>query len=600
MPNYKAPTRETLFVLSEVLKIGDLAHLPGYDMLDEDTVEAMIEEAGRFANEVLAPLNKVGDQHGCKFNPDGSVTTPPGFRDAYKQYCDAGWGTLALAEEFGGQDLPHVLHSAFEEYFAAANHGFMMYPGLTHGSVSAIMATGSQELQESYLPKLVSGEWLGTMGLTEPHAGTDLGLIRTRAEPVADGAYQITGTKIFLSGGEHDLTENIIHLVLAKTPGAPEGSRGISLFLVPKFFARDDGGVPQRNGVFCGSIEEKMGIHGSATCVMNFEGATGWLVGEENKGLGAMFVMMNAARLSVGSQGLGHAERAMQNASIYALERRQGRGMGERPDPDAPADPLIVHPDVRRLLLDARGFTEAMRTLILWGSVLVDLSHKAESDEARQEADDLVSFLTPVIKAHSSDRGFQTTVDMQQIYGGHGYTTDYGIEQIVRDARIPMIYEGANGVQAMDLAGRKLMRDGGTVAARFFTMIKQECEEAPADLSFIADPLGKAVHHGEAAAEWLLEHGKTNPNDLGSGSYAFLNLVGTLSLGLMWLRITSAASTMLASGEGDKAFLKMKLAVAKHYAEQQLPLCTAFRHRVKAGSANLMDVPADAFAPADR
>jgi len=596
MPEYRAPTRDVRFVVNELFGLEEYGHLPGFDMATPDMVDAIVEEAGRFCSDIIAPLNQVGDREGCTLHPDGSVTTPTGFKDAYRQYCESGWGTLGLPAEFGGQGMPHVLHAVFEEFLSAACHAFMMYPGLTHGSVSAIMSHGSDELKATWLPRLVSGEWLGTMALTEPHCGTDLGLLRTRAEPLADGSYAITGEKIFHSGGEQDLTGNIVHLVLARTPEAPAGTRGISLFVVPKFLLDADGSPAERNGVRCGSIEHKMGIHGNATCVSNFEGAKGWLVGEENKGLAAMFVMMNAARLSVGAQGLGQAENAMQNAARYACERQQGRAMGQRQDAGAAADPLIVHPDVRRLLMDARAFTEGMRALLLWGSLQVDLAHKAESAEEREAADALISFLTPVIKGFGSDRGFQTTVDMQQILGGHGYIAEYGMDQFVRDARVAMIYEGANGVQALDLAGRKLVRDGGAVAKRFFALISNECAAAGKELGFIADPLGKAVHHGEAAAEALLANGAQDPDALGAGSYAFMELAGTLALGLMWLRMARTAADKLAAGEGDPAFYEAKLVTARFYAEQRLPLATAYRHRAKAGAEAMMAIPAAVLA----
>ena len=599
MPEYKAPVRDTRFIINEVLKLDQFADLPGFDMATPDMVDAILEEAGKFCSEVVAPLNQTGDREGCTRHDDGSVTTPSGFKDAYAQFQASGWGTLAMPAEYGGQGLPHVLHGAFEEFLAASNLAFQMYPGIAIGSVSCIEGNASQELKDLYLPRLVSGEWLGTMALTEPHCGTDLGLLRTRAEPLDDGSYTLTGTKMFISGGEHDLTENIVHLVLARLPDAPEGSRGISLFLVPKFLVEEDGSLGERNPAYCGSIEEKMGIHGNATCVMNFDGAKGWLVGQPHAGLLAMFIMMNAARLSVGAQSVGIADNASQNAAAYACERIQGRAAGERPDATAPADPLIVHPDVRRLLMETRCFTEGMRALLLWGSLQVDLAHKAEDEAQRKEADAMVSLLTPVIKGFGSDRGFKAAVDMQQIFGGHGYIEEYGMEQFVRDARVPMLYEGANGVQALDLAGRKVARDGGAVATRFFEMISSECEASPEALSFISDPLGKAVHHGEAAVAALLGNAKEDPNALGAGSYAFMELMGTLALGLMWLRQAQAASAGLESGEGDTAFYRAKLTTARFYAENFLPQATALRHRVKAGAAATMELPAELFMSGD-
>ena len=560
MPSYAPPLRDVRFVLDRLLDLD----------VDADLVDAILTEAGRFAAEVVAPLNPVGDRVGCQRNPDGSVTTPPGFREAYAQYRDSGWGTLALPEEHGGQGLPHVLATVVEEFLNSACHAFTMYPCLTHGAVSVLMERASEELKAAYLPKLVSGEWLGTMALTEPQAGTDLGLIRTKAEPRGDGSFALTGEKIFCSGGEHDLTDNIVHLVLAKLPGAPEGSRGISLFLVPKVLS--DG---TRNAAACGAIEHKMGIHGSATCAMNFDGATGWLVGGENEGLAAMFIMMNAARLSCGNQGLAQAELAYQNAAAYALERRQGRAAGSK----EAADPLVVHPDVRRLLMDARAFTEGFRALVLWTAWQLD-----------RDQDELVSFLTPVIKAYGTDRGFETAVAMQQVFGGHGYVAEWGMEQIVRDARVAMLYEGANGVQALDLVGRKLLRDGGVVAERFFALVEGECETAPSELHGIAAPLRETMHEAREAALWLVSVASKDPNDLGAGAYAFLQLVGLLAMGWMWLRLAVAALP-----EGDDPFCAAKLTTARHFAARALPEAAGLRRKVEAGAATLMALPPESF-----
>ena len=579
MPSYTAPVRDVRFVLTRLLDLD--SHV------DADLTDAILSEAGRFAADVIAPLNQPGDRVGCTRHADGTVTTPPGYREAYARYRDAGWGTLALPEEHGGQGLPHVLATAVEEFLDSACHAFNMYPGLTHGAVSVLLDRGSDALKAAYLGKRVSGEWLGTMALTEAQAGTDLGLIRTRAEPSGDDTFAVTGEKIFCSGGEHDLTDNIVHLVLAKLPGAPEGSRGISLLVVPKVLP--DGG---RNAVTCGAIEHKMGIHGSATCVLNFDGATGWLVGGANEGLAAMFIMMNAARLSCGNQGLAQAELAYQNAAAYALDRRQGRGalrqtQGER---SADADPLIVHPDVRRLLLNARAFIEGFRALVLWTAWQIDRSHQAESETERAEAGALVSLLTPVIKAYGTDRGFETAVAMQQVFGGHGYVAEWGMEQIVRDARVAMLYEGANAVQALDLVGRKLLRDGGVVAERFIALVEGECETAPAELHFLGAPLREAMHEAREAALWLLSAGKAQPNDLGAGSYAFLQLVGVVAVGWMWLRLAKAALA-----EPDDPFCAAKLATARHYALHALPQAVALRRKVEAGADVLMALPAEAF-----
>jgi alkylation response protein AidB-like acyl-CoA dehydrogenase len=568
MTRYVPPLRDTHFILTRLLDIES--------RLDGDMVEMILSEAGRFAADVIAPLNQPGDRAGCTRHADGTVTTPPGYAEAYRQYREAGWGTLGLPEEHGGQGLPHLLATAVEEFLDSACHAFNMYPGLTSGAVAALMERGSDELKAAYLPKLVSGEWLGTMALTEAHAGTDLGLIRTRAEPRDDGSYRLTGEKIFCSGGEHDLTDNIVHLVLAKTPGAPQGSRGISLFVASKVLP--DG---SRNAVGCGAIEHKMGVHGSATCVMNFDGATGWLVGAENEGLAAMFIMMNAARLSCGNQGLAQAELAYQNAVAYALDRKQGRAPGSK----QAADPLIVHPDVRRMLMDARAFTEGFRALVLWAAHLID---RADAGDAAAEA--LVGLLTPVIKAYGTDRGFETAVAMQQVFGGHGYIAEWGMEQIVRDARVAMLYEGANGVQALDLVGRKLLRDGGVTAERFVALIEGECETAPPELHFLSAPLREAMHEAREAALWLLSAGKGDPNDRGAGSYAFLQLMGVVAIGWMWLRLAKAALPDITD-----PFCAAKLATARHYALHALPQAVTLRRKVEAGAESVMALPAEAF-----
>jgi alkylation response protein AidB-like acyl-CoA dehydrogenase len=577
MPGYSPPARDTRFVLFELLRIADHPELA----VDSELADTIVDEAGRFAAEVIAPLNRVSDEQGCTRRADGSVTTPDGFRHAYRAYIDSGWGTLVLPVEFGGQGLPHVMATVVEEYLDSACHAFNMYPGLTHGAVAALVAKGSEELKAAYLPKLVSGEWLGTMALTEPQAGTDIGLIRTRAEPQADGSYRLTGEKIFCSGGEHDLTDNIVHLVLAKLPDAPDGSRGISLFVVPKVLP--DG---SRNAAACGAIEHKMGVHGSATCAMNFDGATGWLVGEPNAGLAAMFIMMNAARLSCGNQGVAQAELAYQNAAAYVLERKQGRARGS----SAPADPLVAHPDVRRMLMDARAFTEGMRALVAWTALQIDLSHRGESERERAAADAVVGFLTPVIKGFGTDKGFETAVAMQQCFGGHGYIAEYGMEQIVRDARVAMIYEGANGVQALDLAARKLARDKGQVAESFLALVEGTSDCADPALGFIALPLCEAVHEAREAARFLVTRAVEYPHVLGAGSYAFMHLVGTLALGWMWLRMAEVALPK----EGEP-FYAAKLSTARFYAERWLPECALLRRQVEAGASSIMALDPEQF-----
>lgn len=591
MPTYTAPTKDMQFLLHDVLKVSE-SETPGYADLDRDFTNAILEEAGRLNSEVVAPLNVVGDQEGCRLE-NGVVYTPSGFKEAFEQVKEGGWTGLDMPEEFGGQNMPVVLGTAVGEMFSAANQAFTMYQGLTHGAASAILAHGTDEQKATYLPNMVSCEWTGTMNLTEPHCGTDLGLMRTKAEPQDDGSFKVSGQKIFISAGEHDMADNIIHLVLAKIPGGPEGIKGVSLFIVPKFMVNEDGSLGARNGVSVGNIEKKMGIHGNSTCVMNYDEATGYLLGDEHKGMRAMFTMMNEARLGVGMQGLSQAEGAYQNAVAYAKDRLQGRDVTGAKNPDGPADPLIVHPDIRRALMDQKSFIEGGRAFLLWGAQLIDEAHRSGD----KDADGLVSLLTPVIKGFLTDQGYDMTVQAQQVYGGHGYIEEHGMSQFTRDARITMIYEGANGVQALDLVGRKLAQDGGKHVMAFFDLVKSFCKEQGEDeamADFIA-PLKTASKHLQAAGMYFMQNGMKNPNHALAGSYDFMHLFGHVCLGLMWGRMARASLDAIAAGTSDVAFHETKLATARYYMARRLPATAMHLARIESGADTVMALDAEAF-----
>ena len=596
MTVYNAPVRDMQFVLQDVLQMSKYSNLPGFADASDDIVDAILEEGAKLAGNVLHPLNQSGDHEGCKRHEDGSVTTPAGFKEAYDAFREGGWQGLSFDPDYGGQGLPYILSVVMNEMISSANMAFGMYPGLAMGAAQAIYAHGTEEQKQTYLPKMVSGEWGGTMNLTEPHCGTDLGLLRTKAAPQDDGSYKISGTKIFISAGEHDLTDNIIHLVLARIEGAPEGVKGISLFIVPKYIVNEDGSLGARNGVSCGSIEEKMGIHANSTCVMNYDEATGYLVGEAHKGLKAMFVMMNEARLGVGIQGLAISEVAYQNGAAYAIDRLQGRALTGAKEPEKPADPIIVHPDVRRMLLDQKAFNEGARAWMYWTALHADLQHKSEDEETIQKADDYMGLMTPILKAYLTDKGYAHATNAQQVLGGHGYVQEWGMEQFVRDARIAMIYEGANGIQALDLVGRKLMKDGGRAWQAFFKEIDEFIadNDGNADLKPYLEGLADAKKDVEEATQWLAANAMTNFNNAGAGSTDYLYMFALLCLAHGWANLAKAALDRKAAGDTD-AFFDTKLITGKYFLERVLPDIKAHLAKLKTGADTMMSMPREAF-----
>ena len=597
MPSYNAPLRDMKFLLHELLEApAKLTTYESFAEVEQDLLDAILEESGKFSSEVLAPLNVVGDQEGCTRHDDGSVTTPAGFKEAYKTMVDNGWVSLGHPTDYGGQGLPGVLNIAAGEMQSAANMAFAMYPGLTNGAIKAILIGGSEDQKQAYLPKMVSGEWTGTMNLTEPHCGTDLGLIKTKAEPNADGSYKISGQKIFISAGEHDMSENIVHLVLARVQGAPEGVKGISLFIVPKFKLDKDGNPSEKNGVSCGAIEHKMGIHGNSTCVMNYDDAEGYMIGEENKGLRVMFVMMNRARLDVGMQGLSQSEVAYQNAVAYAKDRLQGRSLTGPKNPEGPADSLIVHPDVRRMLMETRAFNEGARALVFWAALMEDLETVHEDEKFRERCDDLLGLLTPVIKGYLTDMSMVTTINCQQVFGGHGFIEEWGMSQFVRDNRITMIYEGANGVQALDLVGRKLARKGGRALRTYSAEVDKFLADNSDDKA-IADFI-EALKDSKAklteATMWLMQNGMSNPDNAGASSMDYLHIMGLTTFSYMWAKMAVVAQAKIDAGDKDE-FYANKLITGRFFIKRMLPQINAHLAKLKSGAEPVMALSAQAF-----
>lgn len=593
MSQFKAPKRDLNFVLKDVLKAEEHYASIGRDDVNNDFLDAIIDACAQISEEVIAPTNAAGDSEGCQWD-EGVVTTPTGFKEAYQHYVDGGWGSMVYPEEFGGQDLPVSTSFIAQELTSTANWAFSMYPGLSQGAIRCLNAHGSDELKAKYMPKMVSGEWTGTMCLTEPHCGSDLGILRTKAVDNGDGSYAISGTKIFISAGEHDLTDNIVHLVLARPEGAPMGTKGISLFLVPKFHSDEAGNITDRNTVQCGSIEHKMGIHGNATCVMNFDNAKGYLVGELNKGLNAMFVMMNAARIGTALQGIAHSENTLQASLAYAKERVQMRSLSGVKNPEGSADPIIVHPDVRRMLLQQKAFTEAGRLLIHWMAQLQD-TVEAEVEGA-ENAQGILEVITPIAKAFMTEQGFEACNLGMQIFGGHGYISEYGVEQQVRDARISMIYEGTTGIQALDLLGRKVM---ATQGAAFKPLMKEMAAFAETNGKGLAGKMLKdLMAEGDALQKATVAIGgkaMMNPDEVGAASVDYLMSCGYLVFGFLWARMAAVASEKLKAGEGPQEFYKGKVQTAQFYFARMLPRVKAHTAAMQAGAASLMDIDEDAF-----
>ncbi len=591
---YKAPVRDLTFILNEVLQIDRYSNQPGFADISSDVVDQILEEGAKFAEEVIAPINWTGDKEGCSVT-DGVVTTPKGWKDAYLKMVEAGWTSLAADPKYGGQGLPAVVSMSVGQFTAAASAAFSMYPGLTGGAYAGIEASGSDEIKDKYLPKMASGEWTGTMNLTEPQCGTDLGLIRTKAVPQADGSYKLTGQKIWISAGEHDFADNIIHTVLARIEGAVPGIKGLSLFVVPKFLVNEDGSLGARNGVKCGGLEHKMGIHGNATCVMDYDGATGWLLGEEGRGMNNMFVVMNEARLGTGLQGLAIGAAAYQGAVTFATERLQGRSLTGPKNPEGPADPIIVHPDVRRMLLEAKAFVEGGQAFTLWTALQADLQRSDDAATA-QKAHDYMGLITPVLKAYLTDKGFHVASLAMQVHGGSGYTEEFQASQFLRDARITMIYEGANGIQALDLVGRKLPSNGGRAIMTWFGDIDAFVAENAGNEAIkpFVDGLADSKAKLQEGTMWLMQNGMANPDNAGAASTDYLNVFGVTALAYLWAQMAKAAQAKIDEGSTDP-FYVTKLQTGRYFVERILPDAAAHLTKMKTGADVLMAMPADQF-----
>ena len=596
MPSYKAPTVDYQFLMHHVFDLESYNNLSPFKEASPDLIDAILEEAAKLTENVFQPLNQSGGEEGCKLE-NGTVLTPKGFKKAYDEYVNGGWQGMTGDPEYGGQGLPMAIGLAINEMLVSSNWGLSMYPGLTKGAAETIHTWGTDEQKNTYLPKMMSGEWSGTMNLTEPHCGTDLGLLRTKAELNDYGSYNISGTKIFISAGDHDLTDNIIHLVLARISGAPEGTDGISLFIVPKININDDGSLGDKNGVSCGSLEEKMGIHSNATCLLNYDNARGFLIGEENKGMRAMFTMMNEARLGVGVQGLAIAEVANQNAAEYARDRLQGRALSGAKYPDQAADPIIVHPDVRRMLMTNRAFTEGARAMVMWAALQFDISKFDENEENRNKAEDMLSLMTPMIKSYMTDQGVEAASRAMQCLGGHGYIKEWGMTQFLADARIAPIYEGTNGIQAMDLIGRKLPSKNGEVIRDYFAMIQNFIDENKnnEDLSHYTSLLEKALQRQQTATMWLMQNAMSDPDQAGATAHYYLNLMALVSMGYFWADMVEKSKKMLTAGEGNADFLKSKITTANFFFNHLLPETTSLRYKIEAGAKDVMDLDAEAF-----